>query len=147
MKRVIFTVLLGLSLNLCSAQIRIVGLWQAEQATVASIYHDIYYFLGNGKFIFKPDGYDGLNRVIGIYGSYSVRNDTLILLPEYTEEIINGYPIRSEITTLADTWQITGGKVKKIPIKKRIIQTAVIKEFGKDCILIDSRKFYKVPEN
>lgn len=109
------------------------------------MYFDSYRFTSDGKFIFNPDGYNGLNRVVSILGIFKIKGDTILLTPEYTKEIIGGYPIRSEITTLADTWEITSGKLKTIPVTKKVTQKIIYKKC-QDCkyILIDDRKFYNV---
>lgn len=122
-----------------------IGLWQAEQVDVTSMYHDTYKFLESGKFIFKPDEYNGLNRIISISGVYKIKGDTLFFTPELTKELIGGYPVRSESTTLSDTWEIVGGDLKTIVCKKKIKQFAIIK-FSQNgqCLFIDERKFYNI---
>ena len=125
-------------------QKKIIGNWQAESGTITSMYHDTYQFFNGGGFTFKPDAYNGLNRIISIRGTYKIKGDTLILEPKYTEEIVGGFPIRSESTLLSDTWEIVQGKTKIIPCKTTK-QMAVIK-FNSDSkfITLDSRKFYKI---
>jgi hypothetical protein len=124
---------------------KISGLWQGDQAKVTSMYLDTYQFFENGKFVFKPDAYNGLNRILSIGGGFKVAGDSLILIPEYTEELTGGYPVRSETTTLADTWEIKNGVIKKTLCKKRIKQTIQLKLCEKgNCILIDNRRFFKI---
>jgi hypothetical protein len=125
--------------------IDISGLWQAEQSEVTSMYHDTYQFFPNGRFVFKPDEYNGLNRIIRILGSYEIKDDSIVYEVDSTEELLGGCPIRSEITTLSDTWEIFGGQVKIISCLSKVQQYAILK-FCKepDCILIDDRNFYRI---
>jgi uncharacterized protein YxjI len=121
------------------------GLWQAETKEVTSMYFDSYLFTVNGKFVFNPNGYNGLNRVISIIGVFKLKGDTILLTPQYTKEITGGYPIRSEITTLSDTWEITSGKLQTIPVSKKITQRIICKKCEEDkCIIFDNRRFYKI---
>jgi len=123
----------------------LIGKWQTESAEVTSMYHDSYQFFKDGKFAFKPDEYNGLNRIISINGTYKVKGDTLFLIPLFTEEIVGGHFIRSESTTLSDTWEIIGGQEKKVLINKKDKQSGVLK-IGIDNkeFTLDDRKFYKV---
>jgi len=123
----------------------IIGLWQENDSVVTSMYHDTYRFELNGKFIFNPNEYDGLNRIVSLIGTYKIKKDKLILLPSQMKELIGGYKIRSEITTLSDTWEIQGAKIKTIKLKKRVPQIAYLKiSQNGTFILIDNRIFYKV---
>ncbi len=121
------------------------GKWQAESATITSMNFDTYQFDDKGKFQFKPNGYNGLNRVISIIGSYIVKGDTLYFIPEYTNEITGGNFIRSESTTLSDTWEIVKGQVIKKPILKKSKQSATIKlSSDLKSFTLDERIFFKI---
>jgi uncharacterized protein YxjI len=126
---------------------KLIGKWQAESLEITSMYHDSYQFFSDGRFIFKPDEYDGLRRIISINGTYKIKRDTLFLTPEFTKEVTGGYPIRSESTTLSDTWEIIQGQTKTFPCKKRLRQSAII-EINPDnkSFTLDERKFFKVDE-
>lgn len=52
------------------------------------MYHDSYQFFNDGKFVFKPDEYIGLNRIISINGVYKLKGDTLFLTPMFTKKVI-----------------------------------------------------------
>jgi hypothetical protein len=149
-KKYAFLILLIIIFNSSFGQkksIEIIGLWQSETSEVSSMYHDTYQFSKDSKFIFKPNQYNGLNRVLSIEGNYEIKGDSIILKPHFTKELIGGYPVRSMITTLSDSWEIEGGKIKNIQYKKKIKQTATIKLCEKaNCILIDERRFYKIIE-
>jgi len=85
-----------------------------------------------------------LNRIIEIKGKYFIKVDTLVFEPQFTKELTGGYFIRSETTTLSDTWEIIGAKIKTFKCKKTK-QVAILKKY-QDCdsIFIDGRVFYKI---
>jgi len=122
----------------------LIGVWQADQSEVTSMYLDTYKFTQSGAFSFKPNEYNGLNRIIEIKGKFFIKVDTLVFEPQFTKEMTGGYFIRSETTTLSDTWEIIGAKVKIFKCKKTK-QVAILKKF-QDCdsIFIDGRVFYKI---
>jgi len=123
----------------------LLGIWQADKAEVTSMYGDTYHFFGNGRFAFKPNEYNGLNRIISIVGKYAVSGNTLYLTPDSTEELIGGYPARSEITTLSDTWEIREGKAKMVVCRKKEKQSVTVKSLpNEQGIFIDQQKYYKV---
>ena len=119
--------------------------WQLNQAVLTSMNLDMYEFREDSIFLFMPDSYDGLNRIIEIEGRYSIKGDSITLIPMFTMEVFGGYPVRSEITTLSDTWEIFGGKIKRIKCKKATVQKAYIHYNPEEKTLqIDSYKYYKV---
>jgi len=67
---------------------KLLGKWQAENKEITSMYHDSYQFFNDGKFVFKPDEYIGLNRIISINGVYKLKGDTLFLTPMFTKKVI-----------------------------------------------------------
>ena len=144
-KEMLFLLLCMSSVAYSQDSKKILGLWQAGTASVTSMYFDTYKFSENGRFSFEPDQYDGLNRVISIVGKYTIKHDTLFLTPDSTRELIGGYPERSKVTTLSDSWEITNGIVKMLACKKKIRNTIKIKLFeSADSLILDDSKFYKV---
>ena len=146
MKKILLLALSFILINLTYGQTKnkLVGKWQAEGAALTSMNFDTYHFSTDGKFAFEPNSYNGLNRIISINGSYKIKGDTLFLTPEYTKEVTGGFPIRSESTTLSDTWEIVQGKTKIIPCRKTE-QSAVIKiNPNNKNITLDDRKFYRI---
>lgn len=125
--------------------ISIVGLWQQKDSIVSSMYYDTYQFHSNGTFIFKPNEYNGLNRILSINGTYKLKNGKLILVPYSIKELTGGYPIRSEMTTLSDTWEMIDSKIIIRKFKKRKLQIATFKIIKNgNSILIDFEKYFKV---
>lgn len=123
----------------------IIARWQLNQATLTSMNLDMYEFHRDSIFLFMPDSYNGLNRIIEIEGRYSLKGDSITLIPMFTKEVFGGYPVRSEITTLSDTWEILGGKIKRVKCKKITAQKAYIHYNPEEkALLIDNYKYYKV---
>lgn len=122
----------------------IIGRWQLDQAELTSMNFDMYEFQKDNIFLFLPDSYNGLNRIIEIEGTYLVNGDSITLTPSYMKEVFGGYPVRSEVTTLSDTWEILGGKIKRIKCKKIAPQKAYI-HYNSDekVLLLDTKKYYK----
>jgi hypothetical protein len=147
-KTILITFLLTLlNLVFCQSDLKISGKWQAETAQITSMHFDTYNFSKNGSFNFSPNAYNGLNRIISIIGKYEIKADTLILIPEYTSEILGGYFVRSEVTTLSDTWEIIGGHLKTIPCKIKKLQTAIFRMDPKEkTIKIDNIKYFLLDE-
>jgi hypothetical protein len=55
--------------NSAPAQVKendIYGSWQSKHREITSMYLDIYHFSKNNKFVFEPNAYDGLRRVLSI---------------------------------------------------------------------------------
>lgn len=123
---------------------QLIGKWQAESATITSMYFDSYQFLPNGRFIFNPNAYNGLNRIVSIEGRYKFKNDVLYMTPLFTREIVGGFVIRSESTMLSDTWEIIRGNKKKILIKKKFEQKASLKINTNKTFELDGRLFFKI---
>jgi hypothetical protein len=147
MKKVLLFICIITSTTVVLGQMKnkLVGKWQAESREITSMYHDSYQFYSDGKFIFRPDEYDGLRRILSINGIYKIKKDTLFFTPEFTVEVIGGYPVRSESTTLSDTWEILQGQTKTFRCNKRIEQSAIIK-INPDykTFTLDERTFFKI---
>ena len=148
MKNKIFQIVFLLFFKLSFSQIDSItlkGLWQEKDSVVTSMYYDTYQFQSDGKFIFRPNQYNGLSRIISIIGTYKIKNDKLIFIPLKTEELIGGHPKRSEITTLSDSWEITGAQLVIRNIKKRLPQITNLKFIQiEKCIIIDNIKYFKI---
>jgi hypothetical protein len=124
---------------------KLIGKWQAETNTLTSMNLDTYQFDEKGTFKFMPNGYNGLNRIISINGNYSIIGDTIYFIPKFTSEISGGDIIRSESTTLSDTWEIINGESIKKPILKKIKQSAIIKiNLDSNIFILDERKYFKI---
>ena len=122
----------------------IIARWQLGQAELTSMNLDMYEFHRDSIFLFMPNSYNGLNRIIEIEGRYSITGDSIIFIPMFTKEVFGGHPVRSEITTLSDTWEILGGKIKRIKCSKITPQKAYIHcNPDEKTFLLDTQKYYK----
>ncbi|MBC7523035.1 MAG: hypothetical protein H7239_01140 [Flavobacterium sp.] len=126
------------------------GTWQVGTNEVSSAYHDTYAFIENNKFEFTPTGYNGLNRIIKISGTYKIEDNQIIFNVQTITELIGGKIERSMITTLSDSWAIDGGKLvtKKVNgTKQKATFNFCKSEDGKqNCFEIDNRRYFKVTE-
>ena len=123
----------------------LIGTWQAESNEISSTYLDTYVFSKN-EFTFKPTGYNGLNRIVEIKGSYKLIENKIIFHVNFITEIIGGKIERSMITTLSDSWAIDGGKLVTKKTKSDA-QTAILESCEPECLIIDKRKFYKINDD
>lgn len=123
----------------------LIGRWQIDQAELTSMNFDMYNFHKDGTFVFAPNAYNGLNRIIEVRGIYLLQGDTILLTPKFTKEVFGGYLVRSEITTLSDTWEIIEGKIKQVRCKKIITQKAFIHyNPNEKALQLDNYKYYKI---
>lgn len=127
----------------------IIGVWQAKSDEMTSGWLDTYQFFANGEFTFNPSQYDGLKRIISIKGKYRIIGDSLFFLVQYTKEATGGDIVRSETSTLSDSWALEGVKIIEIKHENKEEQKAAIElgqpsANGNSCILIDKRKYYKM---
>jgi hypothetical protein len=126
------------------------GTWQERTNEVSSIYHDTYTFLPNNKFEFKPTGYNGLNRIIKITGTYKIEENQILFKIQSVTELVGGKIQRSMVTTLSDSWEIDGGKL--VTKNVNIIEQNANFNFCKtnndklNCIEIDDKTYFKLPE-
>ena len=148
-KKYIISIFLFGLLGVAKAQINgnnwIIARWQLDQAELTSMNFDMYEFQKDSIFLFKPNSYNGLNRIIEIEGKYLLKGDSIILTPKCTKEVVGGFPVRSEITTLSDTWEILGGQIKQVKCKKSVPQKAYIHYNAVEkMLLLDAQKYYKI---
>lgn len=131
------------------SQKNLVGIWQADNNKESAAWDDVYRFFEDGKFIYNPSQYDGLKRILVITGKYRIVENSLHLKIDSTTEIVGGYLIRSTITTLSDSWEITGGEIKEfkqLDKGEQIIELQHCQNKPSEaiCILMDNRSYYKM---
>ncbi len=126
----------------------IIGVWQFDSKEVNAGFFDSYQFFANGTFKFNTNQNDATRRIISIGGTYELINNHLILKTTYTKEVQGGYLVRSE-TAGGSGWEISGGKIITINYKtpKSSFITVGICKSEKECILLDSRKYYQVEQD
>jgi hypothetical protein len=125
----------------------IIGIWQSGTNEISSGYLDTYKFYGNNKFEFKPTGYNGLNRIIKIAGTYKIDDGKITFYINSITELIGDKIERSTTSTQSDSWAIENGKLITRKIKSKE-QTAIFEFCKLDeksiCFQIDNRMFYKL---
>lgn len=153
MKKIFLILLLNATITYCQAisQKILIGAWQEKTNEISSTYLGTYQFFPDGKFKYNTNGYDGLQRVLSIKGSYKLDEDTLFLKVESTVEEIGGIIQRSEINTLNDSWEIDNAKVKEVKQPENNYQRIIIETCGDQnnnkCLILDKRKYYKIFNN
>lgn len=153
MKKLTLLLLIIIKCSCINAQ-SLVGIWQLNTPEVSSGYLDTYQFFSNGTFRFNSSQYNALRRVITIGGKYKVQKDKVTFLVEYTMEKVGGVFKVGDVSSGSDSWSITGGQIKRVPLLKTLTQYASIetgiKDKEVDVIKINKAKYYKVdndPEN
>lgn len=126
----------------------IIGVWQFGSKEVNAGFFDSYQFFTNGTFKFNTNQNDATRRIISIGGTYELKNNRLMLKTTYTKEIQGGFLVRSE-TAGGSGWEISGGKIITTNYKTPKVSSITIGicENEKECILLDSRKYYQVEED
>ncbi|MDZ4204208.1 MAG: hypothetical protein U1C46_05260 [Bacteroidales bacterium] len=127
----------------------LIGIWQADNNEESSAWFDVYRFFDNGKFIFNPNQYDGLKRVLSITGKYRIVDNYLYLKINSTTEIVGGYIVRSTITVFSDSWEIEGGEIKEFEHPNIDEEVVKVQQYQIDAsneisIILDNRKYYKM---
>jgi heat shock protein HslJ len=126
------------------------GTWQEVNSEVSSNYHDTYTFFQNNKFEFTPTGYNGLNRIIKISGTYKIEENQIKFNVQKITELVGGKIERSRITTLSNSWAIDGGKLvtKKVNEIEQIatFNFCKTKDANPNCFEIDNNRYFKVNE-
>ncbi len=129
------------------------GTWQVKTLNQGSALLDSYTFnTTDSTFQFKPNEYNGLNRILNFGGHFETKKDTLSFIIEYTTEYIKGIPIRSRTTTLSDTWELIDGRVVKQDLSEKNVEK-VYYRLGFDettksnFIQIDDVRIYKINQN
>jgi len=143
--KVIVVLLLLLYITLPSYSQSLIGTWQIGTKQTGEGTLDCYVFKSDNSFEYVVNSDEGLRRIIAIGGTYSYKKGYLELRVKYTKEIVGGAIGRSHITTGNDSWSIEGGIVRKMPVKKLIIQHLNIEFINPKTIVVDDdNKFYKI---
>lgn len=128
----------------------LLGLWQAKTHEISSGYYETYQFFQEGNFIFTTNEYEGLRRIIALFGKYCVQNDTLTLTITDVTEIKDGNIIMSEFSTLNGGWEIDKGTLIKNSINsivQKLTFERIINIEKKVCLKINGQIFYLVNTN
>jgi hypothetical protein len=157
--RLLFLLCILLPINSCAhrqqrvdtgiSNSELIGIWQADNNDEGSGWSDVYRFFNDGKFIFNPSQYDGLKRIIAINGTYRIKDNILYLNITSTTEMFGGNIVRSTLTTLSDSLEISGGRINEVKYPDREeelieIQDYLVIEIKKTFIVLDNRRYFKM---
>ncbi|NLI37598.1 MAG: hypothetical protein GX416_13950 [Bacteroidales bacterium] len=141
MKKKIFVLLvIFLLTSMCFAQ-KIDGTWQINTSQVADGFMGRYLFT-DSTFEYRINGYDGLNSIRRLFGTYKIQNDKIFFIVEGIVMIVGNRMIRDKISTLNDDWGLKSDKFVINKLNPVIKESATFK-FYKEYIEIDNRKYYK----
>jgi len=141
MKPIIFILFFTISCDFCFSQM-FLGRWQTQTSEISSAYLGNYLFTSS-TFEYTISGYDGLNPIQALGGTYFVKSDTIFFTVRYIKKQVGGQLERSEIYTQNDSWAFEGGKIETVTLTPPVHAVATIKR--KDNVLwIDERKFCKL---
>ena len=139
-----------IALNACgqSSKEKLIGIWQAGSDKESSAWLDNYQFFSDGKFVFNFNQYDGSKRIISLNGKYDLQVDTLILIIEYSVEVVGGYITRGS-SAWENEWVIQDAKIKEIKNDNPNKEMAFIEKCSETnstfpCLMIDTRKYYQM---
>jgi len=97
-------------------------------------------------FEYSINGYDGLNPISTLGGTYSIKNGKIFFTVIYIKKVVGGQLCRSKTSTINDSWSFEGGKISIVKLNPAIKAVAII-EINANYLMIDKQKFYKVDEN
>jgi len=141
MKPIILILLFMVFDNLCQAK-KLSGRWQTQTAEISDTYLGNYLF-NDSIFNYTINGYDGLNPIQVLGGTYFIKSDTIFFTVKYIKNMIGGKLERSEIYTQNDSWAFEGGTIETVNLTPPVHTVATFK-LQNDILLIDERKFCKL---
>jgi hypothetical protein len=110
-------IILAFFISCKSGQPEIVGAWQ-NLPLMASGWSDAYQFFENGEYRFNYNTMDCQKRVIRHSGTYIVESDSIIILTKMDKLIIEGGKLVPAMGSCASDYEIEGGKVKLVKLRK-----------------------------
>lgn len=133
-------------------QNELVGIWQVNTPVVGSGLGAYFQFYKNGRFIYNTSGYDDLNPLCNIFGSYKlIDGNALGLKVDSSKQLIDAQIIAESPGFQFGTFVLDGGKVVTFPQKGTGYEfhDVSIRSKGRQikCIVIDNDKYYKLSNN
>jgi hypothetical protein len=141
MKSIVLISIFVLLSTLSYAQ-KLSGRWQIQTSVISDAYLGNYLFT-DSTFEYIIDGYDGLNPIQVLGGTYFIKSDTLFFTVKYIKKQVGGKLERSEIYSDNDSWALEGGKIETEILSPPIHAAATIKRQN-NVLWIDERKFFKL---
>jgi hypothetical protein len=130
-------------------QSEIIGVWQVKSNTISSTLFANFQFFKTGKFIYNVNGYDDLNPVYNVSGSFKVEKTILYLKIEQFKQLIGFKIVESNPGFQFGSFVLDGGKLVTVKQSNSSF-TEYDLEVGKDLkshskyILIDNEKYFKL---
>ena len=125
------------------------GLWQIGTPDLSDAYLGNYTF-SDSTFMYNINGYDGLNPIRSLGGTYIIKSDTIYFTVKYIKKIIGGQLCRSHIYTSNDSWEMYSDTIHTEKLVPPICATSFIKFLktkDNDVLLLDGRQYYKIKED
>ncbi len=131
------------------SQTEIIGVWQINSSLVTSTLQANFQFFKTGKFVFNINGYDDLNPIYNISGSYKIERGILYLKIQQFRELVGFKIAESSPAFQFGSFVLEGGKIVTV---KQTDTTFVEHEINvvnnpkasAKCITIDNTKYYKL---
>jgi hypothetical protein len=140
----------------------LIGTWQNKTSTITTTLKSNFRFSADGHFAYYTDGYNDLNPLKCIKGTYKLIDSSLYLKIISVEVVDSFQVIASEPSFQFGHFQISGGKIKTLINKdtseeRYIIKNCVSKQKehqarnqtkeARFCMIIDLEEYYKISEN
>lgn len=123
----------------------LVGEWQVSSKVLGSNKRNAYVFKANHTFVYTTDGQDALIEVLSIRGTYSLKKDTVYVQPHALTKRVGGKLSKNFYTTGNDSWEMSEGTIKTIPVAHSPQYPLIIKVISKHKILeIDGSLYYRI---
>jgi hypothetical protein len=111
-----------------------------------------YQLFNDSNFLFNTNEYFGLKRIISIGGKYKYDKAKKLpfMIVQFTNEVFGGHIERSkESGSTNDSWNIEGGKIKKVLLSKPVkgfinIEFLNLDDNGNDLMLLDKKSIIKL---
>ena len=127
----------------------LIGVWQEKDSIVGSGLRAFYVFLPNNSFYYFTNGYDNLNPLVNISGTFAIKNESINFK-------IKKYKIRTDFNIISTepAWKFGEFAIDKGGLKEVInkdtseivhsIKSCNLKSKNRKCIVINNVKFFRV---
>src|SRR5262249_30856575 len=131
----------------------LVGVWQSKTPVISSTLQANFQFYANGKFVYNVSGYADLNPLYNVSGSYKLA-DSIIGLKIEQYKVLSGFKVQAADHGFEfGSFDLDSGKVVTVMQNNStydehtfsVVRSSKIK--FKNCIEIDSDKYYKISNN
>lgn len=136
------------SQNVAGTQkLHLVGVWQVDDSVIAAGLGDAYRFYPDSTFSFEVSSFNMVSRLKSVFGSYRVRDTTLVLRVKGIVEYKGGTFGYGD----DDYWQFFGVKTKRENVKlpDMFFTIKVLAKNGREAtrIRINTHQYYRISDN